>query len=390
MRLLPRALLLIGTLFFSGYLLTLLLRNYSSKTISIKHKEVVPPPAQVTSKTSASFDNASIAPSIAPFIKEEIETHIISASNETKQQCCYPFSLKQLDQRFSAQFFDSLDNDSIYVTWTGKEKEDWQMIRSNFMSSGGLSESCAAQWKYTVLEQQRGYYLQYYFAGLKKLNDIVKDDVKDDVDDVPKFKYVESTPGQHRVLQLGDSISMGIWGHLQNIVESRGLNFSVQGAPNNCGPFHVFKTNLSSWLGLCTWDLVQFNVGMHYRSSNMTDYINELIAVVKRIGEHSPSAHIVFALTTPSPFDSNLTMPNITTCKNYNLFHKAGFVSKLNTAAEMGLSRFNVTINDRYSVIQPVLGQYQKSCDIHYTNEGYRFLAEHDLGVLERSLGYFN
>jgi hypothetical protein len=126
---------------------------------------------------------------------------------------------------------------------------------------------------------------------------------------------------------------------------------------------------------------VQFNVGMHFHDSNMTNYSNKLIRVVESIREHSPASHVLFALTTPSPFDSSATIPDMSTCKNYNRFFKAGLVQKLNHEAIVSLAEINVTINDRYSVIRPVLEQFQRPCDIHYTPEGYVLLAKHDLSV---------
>lgn len=256
----------------------------------------------------------------------------------------------------------------------------WHNIRSKLFANTTLDTSCVAQWKYTVLENVYSYYLEQYFYALEKLDDIKENTVI--------LKYVKSEPDQPRILQLGDSVSMSVWRNLQDI---NGLNLTVHGAPNNCGGFDLFKTNLSSWLGICPWDLVQFNVGLHYWSrnmTNMTSYISELTAVVSKIRSHSPSAHIVFALTTPSPFDSNLTVPDITSCKNYGSFFKAGVVSKLNDAARMGLSKMNVTINDRYSLVLPFLGKYQRPCDVHYHEEGYRFMAYHDLDIFSDILQF--
>ena len=108
--------------------------------------------------------------------------------------------------------------------------------------------------------------------------------------------------------------------------------------------------------------------------------------VVESIREHSPAAHIVFALTTPSPFDSNTTWPT-SSCKNYGLFHKSGFVPKLNEEAVSSLSKINVTINDRYSVIHRELEKYQFPCDVHFTELGYALMAKQDLRVFADILG---
>ena len=108
-----------------------------------------------------------------------------------------------------------------------------------------------------------------------------------------------------------------------------------------------------------TLNLLQFNVGQHFHSDNMTLYAQNLIQVVTRLREHSPGAHIVFALTTPSPFDSANTIPNRTTCSNYDRFFKAGHVSMLNKVAEQTLEPLGAIINDRYAAIHPRMGAFQ-------------------------------
>ena len=180
----------------------------------------------------------------------------------------------------------------------------------------------------------------------------------------------------------------------QNIAKKNGLRLSIQGPPTeNCKGFSNYTSSLDDWLGTCPWDIVQFNVGMWLGDvfqdgyTDMMDYTDQLTRVVEQIREHSPTAHIVFALTTPSPFDSYKTWPNKDTCPHYDKFHKVGFVQQLNDAAIATLSKFSVTINDRYSIIQPELDQYQKPCDVHYNDKGYELLAKQDLAVFTKLLG---
>merc|ERR1712032_19729 len=107
---------------------------------------------------------------------------------------------------------------------------------------------------------------------------------------------------------------------------------NLHGPPDNCGGFGHYSENLLSWLGECPWDVIQFNVGMHFHGDyNISERYQEgLTMVVEKLRRHSPDASIIFALTTPSPFDSNDTTPDEATCTNYHRFHKIGFVSKLN------------------------------------------------------------
>jgi len=295
------------------------------------------------------------------------------------QSCCYPTSLNTLDDKFTSQYFKNQRKVTTPRPWSGKEEEEWQLIRSKLVNKG--SESCAVQWIYTVLNEVDGFYLRYLLSYLMDQQDGVNMEAS-------FFPFVAPSESMPRVLLLCDSITMGISNATRHIVRLEGLQLSVQSPPTNCAGFSSYRSHLSSWLGNCTLDLVQFNIGMHYHKSNMTDYVNELTMVVEEIRKHSPAAHIVFALTTPSPFDSNATRPNSTTCVNFNKFHQLGFVHKLNAEARKSLSEMDVTINDRYSVVHPVLEQYQKPCDVHFTPEGSLIMARHDLEVFARILHF--
>lgn len=194
------------------------------------------------------------------------------------------------------------------------------------------------------------------------------------------FRYVPDSPKLPRILLLGDSISRGIWTETQNLFGSLA---NIQGAPTNCHGFDLYNRNLQNWLGGCPRDVIQFNVGMHYGNHNdMQSYKNGLHRIVDRLKSHSPSAMIVIALTTPSPFDSPSTTPDKNTCRNYGKFKKMGDVGKLNDAAKELAKELNVTISDRYSAILPKLGLVQKPCDIHFEKEGYELLARHDWEVI--------
>ena len=107
---------------------------------------------------------------------------------------------------------------------------------------------------------------------------------------------------------------------------------------------------------------------------------------MQHLRSHSPDAKIVFAQTTPSPFDSEETTPKKTTCKNFDKFFKAGRASALNKAAKDALEPLGVTLSNRYDAIQPVLGQHQHPCDVHFKSSGYEILAETDLEVVTRVL----
>lgn len=208
---------------------------------------------------------------------------------------------------------------------------------------------------------------------------------------VRSYPLAENTGGLPRVLMLGDSVTRDI------VVQMKSINNSVasiQGAPTNCAGFSRYKSGLDQWLGWCAWDVIQFNVGMHFKPQGGKNsppwqkvYREELVSIVQSIRNHSPSARLVIALTTPSPRDSEATMPQPENCPHFNLFHKPGFVTAMNEIAIAVALEYGLAINDRYSAIFPVLGNYQIECNIHFTEEGSRYLAEHDVQVIAGLIG---
>jgi hypothetical protein len=235
-----------------------------------------------------------------------------------------------------------------------------------------LTDSCEAKWE-SLLEFSLGC---FYYPGHIRAKF---------VNHTGSFPYVPNVANKARVLMLGDSVSRGTWVEAMKMASSS-QKFVIYGAPTNCGGFSAYSAYLDMWLGTCQWDLIQFNVGLHFHSENLTEYAASLIQVVKHLKSHSPRAKIVFAQTAPSPFDSEETTPNETTCKDFHKLFKAGKASALNKAAKKALEPLGVTLSNRYDAIQPALGQHQRPCDVHFKGSGYEILAATDVEVVTRIL----
>jgi len=310
-------------------------------------------------------------------------------------ECCF-FHVSQDDTvgRFTPEFFEDQRQRGKAV-WDPYEQvlkrsnvsdayEQWSKhlspkVFDNNATLSKESDPCEQAWLLLILNQANGFYLVELFKTL----------VTSKV--FSSLPYQKETPGLPRILLLGDSISRGIWVRTQALFSPLGIA-NIQGAPVNCGGFALYNSSLSTWLGDCSWDLVQFNVGMHFYPNQhhgtwQAEYASEIKKIVERIKEHSPRTKIVFASTTPSPKDSAATFPNETSCKNFNLFHKEGVVPTLNEFASSLTKELGIYYNDRYSVIHPVLGDYQKPCDVHYTDEGYDLMATNDWALFVRLLG---
>lgn len=308
-----------------------------------------------------------------------------SGTARKSPECCLRPSIN-VTTRLTPRFFEIQRTNGIdpKTNWSGTEYEEWVAIsaRLNPNHENYTNLDCTTQYTLLVMEQVSGFYLRCV------LTELGPDGIVDN------FPFYEEKHGLPRILLLGDSISKEIRNQTQLHHHEQA---NIQGGPTNGLGFSRYKAGLREWLGHCPWDLVQFNVGMHFRPKRpedypswQNDYREGITYIVNEIRNHSPSAHIVFALTTPSPFDSNATTPNNATCPYYNKFHKAGFVPAMNNVANSVAKEHGVIINDRYSFILPVLEKYQFECDVHYTEEGSQVMSERDWKLFSELLSIKN
>lgn len=201
--------------------------------------------------------------------------------------------------------------------------------------------------------------------------------------------YVVDKPGLPRILFLGDSISTGIGYEFQQFYGFRN-KVNIHTGPKNYALLDTYSERLEQWLGICPWDLVQINFGMNFQPDPVTGfepYREGLGNIFRQIRGHSPEAHLVFALTTPSPLDNaEGSMPQRETCPTYDLFKPPGTVDLMNMIASDVCWKTNVTISDRYNAILPELRSLQVYCDDHFYAEGLRVLAESDWKVVSKLL----
>lgn len=258
--------------------------------------------------------------------------------------------------------------------WTLQVDEDWAL----YLQGASKRDDCQCRLLWNSLLEAR--------LGCQYIRDVSRKMV---AGEPTGFDYVADVAGVPRVLVLGDSITAHARASLQLLMTSNNISsFTLHNAPENCGGIDLYDRFLSIWLGTCVWDLIQFNLGHHCdaRVEQLSKYKSDLIRVTRQLQEHSPGAHIVFATTTPSPFDTVDTFPNISTCAHYHKFHYPGRVPALNSVAREVLEPMNVTINDRFALLEPHLKDYQYQCDIHFTERGSDVIAEKDLELFVRLL----
>ena len=193
----------------------------------------------------------------------------------------------------------------------------------------------------------------------------------------PAFAKIEDKPGLPRVLLIGDSISIG---YTVPVRELLGNKANVHRIPVNGGPTINGLAKLKSWLGDSKWDVIHFNWGLHdlkYMGPNkeslaapqspsshqqvpLPEYEKNLAELVKQM--QATGAKLIWCTTTPVPEEAAGRV--------------AGDVKKYNEAAARVMQAAKVPTDDLCTHAQAKLKEIQLPANVHFTPQGYRYLAE--------------
>jgi acyl-CoA thioesterase-1 len=196
----------------------------------------------------------------------------------------------------------------------------------------------------------------------------------------PSLAPITDTPGLPRVLLIGDSISMGYTLPVRELLKDKA---NVHRIPENGSATGVGLAKLDAWLGTGKWDVIHFNWGLHdlkHWKDNKLDlagpqvtpvepYEQNLRELVKRL--KATGAKLIWASTTPVPEGSG------------------GRVAKdevaYNEAAARVMKTEGVAIDDLHAVVaaDPSI---QRPQNVHFTDAGYRALAEKVAGEIRVQL----
>ena len=189
------------------------------------------------------------------------------------------------------------------------------------------------------------------------------------------------------VLIIGDSISLG---YTSTVVESLKGKANVIHSPGNSQGTTHGLANLSSWLGDRKWDVIHFNWGLHDlkhvkvagTSQNSNDFndpqqadlptysanLTKLVSQLKATG-----SKLIFATTTPYP-------------AGVKPARAPENAAKYNEAALKIMTKYNVKVNDLYSLVLPQLEKIQKPVNVHFHKEGSIQMGKKVAQVIEELL----
>ena len=193
----------------------------------------------------------------------------------------------------------------------------------------------------------------------------------------PSLRPIQDQPGLPRVLLIGDSISMGYTIPVRNLLDGVA---NVHRIPANGGPTSRGVENIDRWLGRGRWDVIHFNWGIHdlkimengKAQVGPKDYEKNLRTLVEKM--QATGATLVFATTTPIP--EGKLEPD----------RKFGEVAEYNRIAQTLMFELDIPINNLNEWITPRFREFHKPNDLHFTPDGYAFLAEKVARDIEEAL----
>jgi lysophospholipase L1-like esterase len=191
------------------------------------------------------------------------------------------------------------------------------------------------------------------------------------------------------VLIIGDSISLGYTPEVARILKERAL---VSHSPGNAQYSSYGLRHLRSWLGGDRWDIIHFNWGiwdLHYlepsadplepstgafnrngvRRTTPEQYGHNLEAILRILMQ--TAAKLIWASTTPLP-------------ESVKIACRKGEEVLYNSVAQRVMEAHGIAVNDLYGHALREIGRIQPPDDVHFTEEGYRYLGQQVASVIAR------
>ncbi|MEO0453391.1 MAG: SGNH/GDSL hydrolase family protein [Verrucomicrobiota bacterium] len=202
------------------------------------------------------------------------------------------------------------------------------------------------------------------------------------------FSNPEDNPDLPNVLIMGDSISIGYTIEVRKLLTAKADVFRIK--TNGRNSAYGLKV-LNRWLEVGEWDLIHFNWGLWdlcYRdrdsgkrgsrdkvNGTLTEtpeqYGKNLEQIVAQLLE--TKAKLIWCATTPVP------------AGEAGRFE--GDAIKYNQVAETIMNRHEIPINDLHAhALLKLPGISKQSGDVHFTPEGYAFLAEKVAAAIQEQL----
>lgn len=203
----------------------------------------------------------------------------------------------------------------------------------------------------------------------------------------PAMAKIEDVAGLPRVLLIGDSISIGYTLPVRELLKGKA---NVHRIPTNGGPTTNGLAHLTEWLGDSKWDVIHFNWGLHdlkyiqedpskradpkaagsHLQVALADYEKNLTTLVEQLKK--TGAKLIWCNTTPVPEGSDGRI--------------MGDEKKYNEAAARVMTTAGIPTDDLCAHANAKLKDVQLPANVHYSPDGYKYLAEKVAGEIEKAL----
>lgn len=183
---------------------------------------------------------------------------------------------------------------------------------------------------------------------------------------------VQDVPGLPRVLIIGDSIGQNYTPYVRELLKGK-ANVHIQSVAASRGGGRIANRALERG----PWDLIHFNVGlwdMAYRGGQLTAtpevYERNLRGMTQKLKESG--AKLIFATITPVPDGTDI--------------RKVGDELNYNAVAVRAMKDLGVEVFDLHAVAEQK-ANLQMAANVHYTAEGYKYLADAVARTIMTGLG---
>ena len=200
------------------------------------------------------------------------------------------------------------------------------------------------------------------------------------------FYCSESNRELPKILIIGDSISGGYFPFVQDSLIGKAKVFQPTYIDENgktkgcCGGTTQGLKEMDSFLSNKKWDIIHFNFGLHdikhidpvtgKNSKNLShphqaspeEYERNLINIVKKL--KLTGAKLIFATTTPYPDKLGKQM------------RSPGMPKIYNQVALKIMNNNQIIVNDLYSLVLPKIIELQIPNNVHFKENGSKFLAD--------------
>ncbi len=195
------------------------------------------------------------------------------------------------------------------------------------------------------------------------------------------FILTSADNSKPKVLIIGDSISLGYTPYVKELMKDEAIVIHNKGNAQYTGTGLI---QIDDWLGEEDWDVIHFNWGLwdmygwRFKDTLRTPdvYAENLEILLTRLEE--TGAELIWATTTPvcpAPERNDLMVIDSKTEKAYR------------KAALRVMRKHKVQVNDLYASIKRKRNDFAiGDNDVHFTSEGYQFLAEQVADEIRKNL----